>query len=91
VRRAMSRQVFFCFEDEPIEQAAQVMESRQIRRLVVLGEDRKLAGVVALADLARYSSEEILTDVVEEVSQPVVEARNPDAGRTLETLDLPAE
>ena len=91
VRAVMTKQVFFCFEDEPIEQAVQVMQSKQIRRLVVLGADRKLVGILALADLARYTAEDLVTDVVEEVSQPVTVSMNPDAGRMLETIDFPAE
>ncbi len=90
VRDAMTADVFFCFEDESLEQAAQVMESRQIRRLVVLDRDRNIAGILALADLARGDAGgAIVNDLVEEISQPVQEARNPNAGRTIETLDLP--
>lgn len=41
-----------CFEDQPIADAAQLMNAHQIRRLVVLDHDKTLTGVVSLGDLA---------------------------------------
>jgi CBS domain-containing protein len=52
VRDAMSEGVLYCFEDQPADEAADVMRERQVRRLPVLNRDKRLVGIVALADLA---------------------------------------
>ena len=53
VREVMSESVFYCFQDDDVEQAAQVMAEHQVRRLPVLNRDKRLVGVVALADLGQ--------------------------------------
>jgi CBS domain-containing protein len=57
VREVMTEQVFYCFEDESIEQAAEIMERAQIRRLMVLNRDKRLVGIVSLGDLAVETGE----------------------------------
>jgi CBS domain-containing protein len=52
VREAMSEGIAYCFDDQPVEEAADIMRERQIRRLPVLNRDKRLVGIVALADLA---------------------------------------
>jgi CBS domain-containing protein len=52
VREVMSEGVVYCFEDQAAEEAAQVMAQHQVRRLPVLNRDKRLVGIVALADLA---------------------------------------
>jgi len=48
----MTPEVIYCFEDQTIDEAGQVMEQHQIRRLIVLNRDKRLVGVVSLGDLA---------------------------------------
>jgi CBS domain-containing protein len=52
VRDAMSKGIRYCFEDQTAEEAAELMSEAQIRRLPVLNRDKRLVGIVALADLA---------------------------------------
>jgi CBS domain-containing protein len=52
VRDVMSEEVVCCFEDQEAEVAARLMQSKQIRRVLVLDRDKKLVGIVTLADLA---------------------------------------
>src|SRR5918995_1923723 len=52
VRDVMSEHVYYCFEDDDLEQAAQIMAEHQVRRLPVLNRGKRLVGIVALADLA---------------------------------------
>jgi CBS domain-containing protein len=47
-----SEGIRYCFEDQTIEDAANVMSQAQIRRLPVLNRDKRLVGIVALGDLA---------------------------------------
>lgn len=67
----MSRDVVFCFEDEDVKDAARMMESRQIRRLVVLNRSHQLVGLLSLGDLALTTGDEQLAgEVLERVSEP---------------------
>jgi CBS domain-containing protein len=51
---AMSRRVYACAPDHPIEHALSLMAAHQIRRVPVVEHDGTLVGIVALADIARY-------------------------------------
>ncbi|MCA6106525.1 CBS domain-containing protein [Bradyrhizobium cenepequi] len=53
VREVMSEGVSYCFDDDDAEAAAQVMAKHQVRRLPVLNRDKRMVGVIALADLGR--------------------------------------
>jgi len=48
----MSKGVQYCFEDQSVEEAAQLMSQAQIRRLPIVNRDKRLVGIVALGDLA---------------------------------------
>jgi CBS domain-containing protein len=52
VREVMSGEVVCCFDDQEAEVAARLMQSQQIRRVLVLNRDKRLVGIVSLADLA---------------------------------------
>jgi CBS domain-containing protein len=52
VRDVMSEEIVCCFEDQEVEVAAHLMQSKQIRRVLVLDRDKKLIGIISLADLA---------------------------------------
>jgi CBS domain-containing protein len=75
VRDVMTEEVFYCFEDQDLQDAAEIMERAQIRRLVVLNRDKRLVGIVSLGDLAVHTgpeelADEELSEVLEEVSAP---------------------
>lgn len=71
VREVMTPEVVYCFEDQDVEEAAQQMRDRQIRRLVVLDRDKRLVGIVSLGDLAIETGDDQLSGkTLEEVSLP---------------------
>lgn len=53
VREVMSEGICYCFEDDDVAQAANVMSKYQVRRLPVVDRSKRLVGFVALADLGR--------------------------------------
>jgi len=69
VRECMSETVYYVFEDEDEARVADVMAEHQVRRLPVLNRDKRLVGIVAVADLARNAGEPT-RQAVEGVSQP---------------------
>jgi len=71
VRDAMTSDVVCCKEDDDVKDAATKMKDRQIRRIVVVDAQQRLAGIVSLADIAVNTSDEKMSGrIVEEVSKP---------------------
>jgi CBS domain-containing protein len=52
VRDAMSEGVFYCFDDQSVDEVAAMMGEKQVRRLPVLDRNKRMVGIVALGDLA---------------------------------------
>jgi CBS domain-containing protein len=76
VSDAMSEGIVYCFEDQDVDEAAQLMREHQIRRLIVLNRDRRLVGIVSLGDLAVETGNEHLAGrTLEEISEPSVPNR----------------
>jgi len=69
VRDVMTQQVMYCFEDQDVRDIAQNMGDQQVRRLPVVNRDKRLVGIVSLADLALYQTA-AATEAIEGVSQP---------------------
>jgi len=57
VSEIMSPQVFHCYENDDVEHVATYMQEHEVRRLVVLDGEKRLAGVVSLGDVAKASGE----------------------------------
>jgi len=71
VNDAMSEGIVYVFDDQDVEEAARIMQDRQIRRLVVLNRDKRLIGIVSLGDLAVEGRDKQLAGkTLEEVSEP---------------------
>lgn len=67
----MSSGVQYCFEGDEVEEAARLMKENQIRRLLVLDDDKKLVGIVSLGDIATEShGEGSPGEVLERISEP---------------------
>ena len=67
----MTAETVFAFEDDDIEQAAQMMRDKQVRRLAVLNRDKQLVGIVALGDLAVDTGDDRKSGaVLKDVSRP---------------------
>jgi hypothetical protein len=46
------------------------MKEKQIRRLIVLDHNERLAGILALGDIAVSADEEHVGETLEEISEP---------------------
>jgi CBS domain-containing protein len=53
-----------------IQECCDVMENKQIRRILVVDEDDCCCGIVAQGDIARYLNSKQTAEVVKEISQP---------------------
>jgi CBS domain-containing protein len=76
VKDAMTPDIVYCFEDQDVKEAAQLMKEKQIRRLVVLNRDKRLVGIVSLGDLAVDTGDEKLAgETLEQISEPAAPRR----------------
>jgi CBS domain-containing protein len=72
VQGVMTPDVVYCFEDQDVQEAAQRMQEYQVRRLVVLNREKRLAGIVSLGDLAVETGDDKLAGkTLEQVSLPI--------------------
>jgi CBS domain-containing protein len=71
VRDAMTPQVVYCFEDNDVADAAELMRQQQVRRLPVMNHDKKLVGILSLGDLAvETGNEQLAGQALEGISEP---------------------
>jgi CBS domain-containing protein len=69
VREVMTREVRYCFDDEEAAHVARNMGEQQIRRLPVVDRDKRLVGILALADLATSAKTGFATAALSGISQ----------------------
>ena len=68
-REIMSSPIVYCFENQDIEEVSRIMEVQQIRRLVVLSQEKKLVGIVSLGDVAvKTGRDDLAGEILEKVS-----------------------
>ena len=70
VREVMSAEVRYCFDDEDVAHVAENMAELQVRRLPVMNRDKRLVGIVSLADLATEGSLPKSAKALHGISQP---------------------
>jgi CBS domain-containing protein len=70
VSDVMTQPVESVSEQTTFEECCERMERRQIRRLLVVGDNGLCVGIIAQADVARRAPETVAGEVVKEISQP---------------------
>lgn len=48
----MTQKIQYCFEEDDLKDAAELMKKQQIRRLVVLNGDKRMTGILSVGDIA---------------------------------------
>jgi CBS domain-containing protein len=70
VEDVMTRDVLCCSSESEVEDACELMEKRQVRRLLVTGQDEVPVGIVSLGDIALCLRESQSGEVLKKVSEP---------------------
>ena len=70
VQDVMTREVLSCPADSEVEAACDLMEEKQVRRLVVTDEQDRPIGIVSLGDIALCLRENQSGEVLKKVSAP---------------------
>ena len=69
VRDVMTSDLFYCFDDQEVEDIAQNMGQMQVRRLPVVDRGKRLVGIVSLGDLATSGPKQAAAESLEAISQ----------------------
>lgn len=70
VRELMTPEIVFCYDDQSLDEAPQIMQEHQIRQLPVLDAKHQLVGVVSLDDIAAVD-QTLAGNILERVSEPI--------------------
>lgn len=70
VSKVMTPDVKYCFEDEEVDEVAANLANQQLHRLPVVDRDKRLVGILALADLANKNEKGAAATAVEGISRP---------------------
>jgi CBS domain-containing protein len=69
VRSVMSTKPVWCYEQDVLTNAADILANCHVRRLIVVDTNRKLSGLLSIDDLAAHmSSNTLLSDLVRNIS-----------------------
>jgi CBS domain-containing protein len=70
LREVMTHELATCSPNDDVDDVLQLMQQRQVRRVLVTDEHGSLVGVVATADLASSIEKRKVGEVMEEISEP---------------------
>ncbi|MGE0742231.1 MAG: CBS domain-containing protein [Hyphomonadaceae bacterium] len=70
VGEVMSHGVLYCHEDEDVLDVCSNMAELQVRRLPVVDVDKRLIGIVSLADLALAAAPFVTAEALEGITRP---------------------
>jgi CBS domain-containing protein len=81
IQDVMARHVHACHPDETLERAASLMAEARVRRLPVIDRERRLVGIISLADIARsapvlgqHEAAELVFQLTRALSQRPIES-----------------
>jgi CBS domain-containing protein len=67
-RDVMSNRVVFCLEQQELDDAARVMETKKIRRLPVINGKKRMVGMLSLGDVYNAASRPVSEEAMQGVS-----------------------
>jgi CBS domain-containing protein len=66
--KVMTKGIVYCKAEEDLEDALRLMESKQIRRLPVIDDDKRMVGMLSLGDVSHAVSRNLSGEVITAVS-----------------------
>jgi CBS domain-containing protein len=67
-RDVMSKGIVYCNDTEELEDALRIMEQKQVRRLPVINDQKRMVGMLSLGDVADAAPHELSGEVMAAVS-----------------------
>lgn len=69
ISQAMTTEIFAVKPDDFVFEAVRLMGDKQVRRIPVIDKDRRLAGIISMADVALETEDELeIAETLEEIS-----------------------
>ncbi|ERV00354.1 CBS domain-containing protein [Pseudomonas aeruginosa] len=69
VREVMSGELRYCFEDEEVDHVAKNMAQLEKRRLPVMDRNKRLVGIVSLANIATCNADKLSANLLRGVAR----------------------
>ena len=70
VKDIMSPEVRYCFDDDDVADVADNMAEQQVRRLPVVNREKRLVGIISLADIAREREPRAAGEALQGIARP---------------------
>jgi CBS domain-containing protein len=67
-RDVMTKPVIYARADEDVEDALHIMEKNQVRRLPVIDENKRLAGMLTIGDITEKAGRDLTAEVMRSVA-----------------------
>ncbi|ATU94997.1 CBS domain-containing protein [Phyllobacterium zundukense] len=67
-RDVLTKGVVYCRTDETVENAVRLMESKQIRRLPVIDDNKRMVGMLSVGDISHHSGRELMGELMAAVT-----------------------
>ncbi len=67
-RDVMTKGITYCRENEEVDDAIRIMESKKIRRLPVINKDKRMVGMLSIGDISHSLPQDLTGEVVKAVS-----------------------
>jgi CBS domain-containing protein len=67
-KEVMNKDVHWCYEDQDIEEVAERMRDKDVRRMIILNKSKRLVGVASIGDISKVEEKETgktLKDITE--------------------------
>lgn len=67
-RDVMTKDVVYCHADEEVEDVVHLMEQKQVRRLPVLDQGKRMVGMVSLGDISHRVNHDLTGELTQSVT-----------------------
>jgi CBS domain-containing protein len=67
-RDVMTKGIVYCRDGEELDDALRIMESKKVRRLPVIDENKRMVGMLSLGDISHAASHELSGELIAAVS-----------------------
>jgi CBS domain-containing protein len=67
-RDVMTKGIVYCRDGEELDDALRIMESKKVRRLPVIDENKRMVGMLSLGDISHAASHELSGELMAAVS-----------------------
>lgn len=69
VEHIMTKDLFYCFDDEDVGDVCENMAEMRVRRMPVVSRDKKLVGIVSFGDLAQAAKKEEIANTQQDLTR----------------------